>query len=110
MSDVRWQNPHPEISLEVSSSLEVPEDLAATGISRELEEIGGRQSLERAVVPEGTGGNWNIEVESPSFMEGVGMDSPPRRRRTSAGGGIFEPQRPAHATSGTSRSAGTVRP
>ena len=77
VSDVRWQNPHPEIGLEVPAGLEVPEDLVATGISRELEEIGGRQSLRRAVVPEGAGGSWTIEMESPSFMQGVGMDSPP---------------------------------
>ena len=77
VGDVSWQNPHPEVQLEVPNGLGVPEDLAATDISEELEKIGGRQSLERATVPEDAGGTWTVDLESPSFMEGVGMNAPP---------------------------------
>lgn len=77
IGDVSWQNPHPDIQLEVPPGLGVPENLAATDISEELEKIGGRQSLERATVPEDAGGTWTVDLESPSFMEGVGMNAPP---------------------------------
>ena len=77
VGEVRWQNPHPKVQLEVPPGLGVPEDLADADISGNLEQIGGRQSLGRATVPDDAAGSWTIELESPSFMEARGMDGPP---------------------------------
>ncbi|MFC4117931.1 DUF6152 family protein [Nonomuraea zeae] len=48
VSEVRWGNPHPQVRLRVAGPVRVPSGLAARSIPAELEELGGREVLQRS--------------------------------------------------------------
>ncbi len=67
--DVRWRNPHVELSLELPESLRVPSDLAQRVLPAQTAGVDGPALLSKAVVPTRRDRRWEVEL-APLFRLG----------------------------------------
>ena len=67
--DVRWRNPHVELSLELPESLRVPSDLAQRALPAQTAGVDGPALLAKAVVPTRRDRRWEVEL-APLFRLG----------------------------------------
>ena len=67
--DVRWRNPHVEMSLDLPGSLRVPADLARRALPAQTAGVDGPALLAKAVVPTRQDRRWEIEL-APLFRLG----------------------------------------
>lgn len=67
--DVRWRNPHVELSLELPESLRVPSDLAQRALPAQTAGVDGPALLSKAVVPTRRDRRWEVEL-APLFRLG----------------------------------------
>lgn len=68
-TQVKWQNPHAELMLEVPAGLKVPADLAQRTLPAQTAPVDGKALLARAVVPTRKDRKWEIELAPPTRME-----------------------------------------
>jgi hypothetical protein len=69
VANVRWQNPHAELELEVSPSLKVPADLASRQLPAQSAPVDGKALLAKAQVPTRKDKTWEIELAPLTRME-----------------------------------------
>ncbi len=69
VTNVRWQNPHAELELEVSPSLKVPSDLASRQLPAQSAPVDGKALLAKAQVPTRKDRTWEIELAPLTRME-----------------------------------------
>ena len=62
VTKARWQNPHAELELEVSPSLQVPADLASRQLPAQSAPVDGKALLAKAQVPTRKDTKWEIEL------------------------------------------------
>lgn len=67
--DVRWRNPHVELSLDLPESLRVPFDLAQRALPAQTAGVDGPALLSKAVVPTRRDRRWEVEL-APLFRLG----------------------------------------
>ncbi len=67
--DVRWRNPHVELSLELPESLRVPSDLSQRALPAQTAGVDGPALLAKAVVPTRRDRRWEVEL-APLFRLG----------------------------------------
>jgi Family of unknown function (DUF6152) len=67
--DVRWRNPHVELSLELPETLRLPADLAQRALPAQTASVDGPALLARAVLPTRRDRRWEIEL-APLFRLG----------------------------------------
>lgn len=58
----RWQNPHAELILEVTTPLKLPGDLARRKLPAQMAPVDGPALLAKAVVPQRQDRQWEIEL------------------------------------------------
>ncbi|WP_300654214.1 DUF6152 family protein [Hydrogenophaga sp.] len=68
-ANVRWRNPHVELSLELPETLRVPSDLAQRALPAQTAGVDGPALLARAVVPTRRDRRWDVEL-APLFRLG----------------------------------------
>jgi Family of unknown function (DUF6152) len=68
-ANVRWRNPHVELSLELPGNLRVPADLAQRALPAQTAGVDGPSLLAKAVVPTRRDRRWEIEL-APLFRLG----------------------------------------
>jgi hypothetical protein len=68
-TQVKWQNPHAELMLEVPAGLKVPADLAQRTLPAQTAPVDGKALLARAVVPTRKDRKWEIELAPLTRME-----------------------------------------
>lgn len=59
---VRWQNPHAELVLQVPQDLRVPSDLASRALPAQTAPVDGKALLARAQVPARKASRWEVEL------------------------------------------------
>jgi len=100
--EVKWRNPHAEVSLELSRPLRLPQDLASRPIPAQSAGIKLGALLEKARVPSGTDRLWDIEL-APLFR--MAQWSVPELRAGQSlavlGFALREPPAPEESTPGT---------
>jgi len=69
VTKARWQNPHAELELEVSPSLQVPADLASRQLPAQSAPVDGKALLAKAQVPTRKDTKWEIELAPLTRME-----------------------------------------
>ncbi|MEJ7932208.1 DUF6152 family protein [Ramlibacter sp. AN1015] len=62
VAQVKWQNPHAELVLEVPQDLRVPADLASRSLPAQSAPIDGKALLSRAVIPTRKDSRWEVEL------------------------------------------------
>lgn len=67
--NVRWQNPHAELDLEVSPGLKLPADLASRQLPAQSAGIDGKALLAKATVPKRKDALWEIELAPLTRLE-----------------------------------------
>lgn len=60
--DVKWRNPHAELTLEVPATLQLPADLAGRTLPAQIAPVDGTALLQRAVLPTRKDTQWEIEL------------------------------------------------
>ncbi len=68
-ANVRWRNPHVELSLELPETLRVPSDLAQRALPAQTAGVDGPALLARAVAPTRRDRRWDVEL-APLFRLG----------------------------------------
>ncbi len=68
-TQLKWQNPHAELMLEVPAGLKVPADLAQRTLPAQTAPVDGKALLARAVVPTRKDRKWEIELAPLTRME-----------------------------------------
>ncbi len=68
-ANVRWRNPHVELSLELPETLRVPSDLAQRALPAQTAGVDGPTLLARAVAPTRRDRRWDVEL-APLFRLG----------------------------------------
>ena len=68
-TQVKWQNPHAELMLEVPAGLKVPADLAQRTLPAQTAPVDGKALLARAVVPTRKDRKWEVELAPLTRME-----------------------------------------
>jgi len=68
-TNVRWRNPHVELSLELPETLRVPSDLAQRALPAQTAGVDGPALLARAVAPTRRDRRWDVEL-APLFRLG----------------------------------------
>jgi hypothetical protein len=66
---VKWQNPHAELVLEVPTGLKVPPDLGARAVPAQSAPVEGKALLAKAVVPTRKDRRWEIELAPLTRMQ-----------------------------------------
>lgn len=66
---VKWQNPHTELELDVSSALKLPADLANRAVPAQAAPVDGKALLAKAVLPMRTDKTWEIELAPLTRMQ-----------------------------------------
>jgi hypothetical protein len=66
---VKWQNPHVELALEISSGLKLPADLASRAIPAQIAPVEGKALLSKAVTPKRSDKVWEIELAPLTRVE-----------------------------------------
>lgn len=75
--DVQWGNPHPEIRVQVSVPVTLPDGLAERAIPPELEELDGRTVLQRTAAYEGSEQVVTLILAPIERLQAWGMPEPP---------------------------------
>jgi Family of unknown function (DUF6152) len=68
-ANVRWRNPHVELSLELPETLRVPADLAQRALPAQTADVDGPALLAKALVPTRRDRRWEVEL-APLFRLG----------------------------------------
>ena len=68
-ANVRWRNPHVELSLELPAALRVPADLGQRALPAQTAGVDGPALLAKAVVPTRRDQRWEVEL-APLFRLG----------------------------------------
>jgi hypothetical protein len=68
-TQVKWQNPHTELKLELPANLKLPEDLAQRNIPAQTAQVDAPALLRKAVLPKRNDKIWEIELAPLSRME-----------------------------------------
>ena len=68
-ANVRWRNPHVELSLELPTALRVPADLGQRALPAQTAGVDGPALLAKAVVPTRRDRRWEVEL-APLFRLG----------------------------------------
>ncbi len=66
---VKWQNPHVELILDISSGLKLPADLAGRAVPAQIAPVEGKALLSKAVVPKRSDKVWEIELAPLTRVE-----------------------------------------
>ena len=69
VTNVRWQNPHAELELEVSPSMKLPADLASRQLPAQSAPVDGTALLAKAQLPTRKEKTWEIELAPLTRME-----------------------------------------
>lgn len=69
VANVRWRNPHAELSLELPDGMRVPADLAQRVLPAQTAGVDGPALLNKAVVPTRRDRRWEVEL-APLFRLG----------------------------------------
>jgi hypothetical protein len=62
VKSVKWQNPHVELNLEITTGLKLPADLAARTVPAQVAPVEGTALLTKAVTPKRSDKVWEIEL------------------------------------------------
>jgi Family of unknown function (DUF6152) len=68
-AQVKWQNPHTELKLELVAPLKLPADLATRAIPAQTASVDAPALLKKAVTPKRTDKVWEIELAPLTRME-----------------------------------------
>ena len=66
--NVRWRNPHAELTLEVTPGLSLPSDLAQRRVPPQTAQVEGASLLARAQLPTRRDARWEVELAPLSRM------------------------------------------
>lgn len=66
---VRWANPHAEVTLEVPAGMKVPADLASRSVPPQTAGVDGPAMLAKAVAPRRADRQWTIELAPLTRMD-----------------------------------------
>jgi len=69
VTSVRWRNPHAELQLEPSSSLQLPADLASRPLPAQSAPVDGKALLAKAQLPTRRDRSWEIELAPLTRMD-----------------------------------------
>jgi hypothetical protein len=79
---VRWQNPHAELVLQVPPDLRVPPDLASRSLPAQTAPVDGKSLLARAQVPRRKEPRWEVELAPLTRLRAWQVDPiQPRRKK-----------------------------
>jgi hypothetical protein len=65
----KWQNPHAELVLEVTSGLKLPADLAQRAVPAQTAPVDAKSVLAKAILPTRKDRQWEIELAPLSRLE-----------------------------------------
>jgi hypothetical protein len=68
-AQVKWQNPHTEMKLEVAAGLKLPADLSTRSIPAQTANVDAPALLKKASLPKRTDKTWEIELAPLTRME-----------------------------------------
>lgn len=68
-TNVKWQNPHAELDLEVREGLRLPADLASRAVPAQSAAVDGKSILARAQLPTRKDKVWDVELAPLTRME-----------------------------------------
>jgi hypothetical protein len=68
-TQIKWQNPHTELKLELSAPLKLPADLATRTIPAQTASVDAPALLKKATTPKRTDKVWEIELAPLTRME-----------------------------------------
>jgi hypothetical protein len=68
-AQVKWQNPHTELKLELQPALKLPTDLATRSIPAQTANVDAPALLKKATLPKRTDKVWDIELAPLTRME-----------------------------------------
>jgi hypothetical protein len=68
-AQVKWQNPHAELKLELPAALKLPADLATRSIPAQTANVDAPGLLKKASLPKRTDKTWEIELAPLTRME-----------------------------------------
>jgi Family of unknown function (DUF6152) len=68
-TQVKWQNPHTELKLELLPALKLPADLATRSIPAQTANVDAPALLKKASLPKRTDKTWEIELAPLTRME-----------------------------------------
>lgn len=68
-AQVKWQNPHAELKLELASGLKLPADLATRSIPAQTANVDAPALLKKASLPKRTDKVWEIELAPLTRMD-----------------------------------------
>ncbi|TDC24533.1 hypothetical protein E1265_09360 [Streptomyces sp. 8K308] len=74
VSEIRWGNPHPEVTIELETPVSVPADWAELDIPPELEEIEGREVLDATRPYEGEAERLTMDLAPIERLSAWGLD------------------------------------
>jgi Family of unknown function (DUF6152) len=66
---VKWQNPHAELELEISSTLKLPADLASRELPAQSAPVDAKALLAKATLPKRSDKLWEIELAPLTRMQ-----------------------------------------
>ena len=69
VKEVKWQNPHAELMLDLPADYKVPADLASRTVPAQSAPVDGKALLARAVAPSRKDRRWEIELAPLTRME-----------------------------------------
>ena len=78
IQEVRWQNPHVEVVLDVPESVELPEGFSNMAFPQELVDLGFREQLGDLAAPENAAGTWTLVLAPISRLTRWGMSEAPQ--------------------------------
>ncbi len=68
-ADVKWRNPHAELTLELAPALRLPPDLAQRAVPPQSAAVDGRALLAKAQLPTRRDRRWTVELAPLTRME-----------------------------------------
>jgi Family of unknown function (DUF6152) len=68
-ANVKWQNPHAELKLELSAGLKLPADLSGRSIPAQTASVDAPGLLKKATLPKRADKTWEIELAPLSRMD-----------------------------------------
>jgi hypothetical protein len=78
ITEVRWQNPHVEIVLEIPDGVSIPEGFTEREFPQPLLELGLQEELANLALPENTSGSWTLVLAPISRLTRWGMPEAPQ--------------------------------
>lgn len=77
LTQVRWQNPHTEVTLRVDATT-LPEAMATRTVPTQQQSVDAAGILKKVQVPANAAGIWEIEFAPLSRMQAWGLSQPPK--------------------------------